>query len=353
MKRFALLLGILLAKIIYAQDLESGLKLLSEQIAHGMIGENKQKIAVIEFSDLDGNTTELGKYVSEELTTKLFMTNKFNVIERQLLNKILDEHKLKFTGIIDEATAKELGKILGVDAICSGTITDLVSNIKINARLISTESGALFSVAAVQIAKDEVISKLMNKPQKIKELKEPNEPIGTTGTVFFRENFNKYDIGDPVPSWGSNLAVVLQKIVGKKYISAQDERVFITIGQNIQFPQNFSFEFEITGGCVWGNREPFHLILVNSGGEELKIWISACASLSVQLPGTDKIEVNGYNYETQNTIKVTKKNGVIKVFSNGTFTVSGSYEQFNNIVAFKLASYLGNYGFGNFIGLTQ
>lgn len=146
-----------------ANDLEAKLSSLTEQIVNSIEESRKTKIAVIEFSDLDGKINDFGKFLAEELITRLFLTKKFDVIERSLLNKVIEEHRLKFTGLIDPETAKELGKILGVDAIATGTITDLVNNVKINSRLISTETGTVFAVAAVEIFKDAPVQKLMGK----------------------------------------------------------------------------------------------------------------------------------------------------------------------------------------------
>jgi TolB-like protein len=146
-----------------AEELDSKFDELTNQIVTNITLNSKSRIAVIEFSDIDGKVTALGKFVAEELTTRLFITKKFEVIERELLNKVIQEHKLSLTGIIDQATAKELGKIIGVDAIVTGTITDFGKTAKINARLIATETGAIFAAAAVEIAKDENIEKLMAK----------------------------------------------------------------------------------------------------------------------------------------------------------------------------------------------
>jgi TolB-like protein len=143
------------------RNLNDGMEDLSAQIVNEMVVQNKTKIAVIEFSDLEGNRINLGKYTSEELTTKLFQSRKFNVIERSMMEKVYKEQQLSISGIIDEKSARQLGKILGVDAICSGTITDLGKTVKINARLISTETGSLFSVASVEIEKDDKVDTLM------------------------------------------------------------------------------------------------------------------------------------------------------------------------------------------------
>ncbi len=143
------------------ETLDSQLENLVGQIIADLSQNQKSKIAIIEFSNLQGQITEFGQYLAEELITRLYLTNKFEVIERQLLNKVLNEHHLNLSGLVDESSARELGKILGVDAIASGSITDLGNSVKVNARLISTETGKIFSVASVKILKDDVIRKLM------------------------------------------------------------------------------------------------------------------------------------------------------------------------------------------------
>jgi len=180
----------------FTQTLDEGLKNLSEQIALGMSDSKKQKIAVIEFSDLDGKITEFGKFLSEELITRLFISKKFNVIERQLLNKVIEENKFTLTGLVDETTAKELGRILGLDAICSGTITDLGNYVKVNARLISTETGSIFSVASIKIDKDDAVRKLMGMVsinQKLPLASESGSTVNVAGNLILNGDF-KQDI---------------------------------------------------------------------------------------------------------------------------------------------------------------
>ena len=114
---------------------------LSKQISDGLTENQKQTIAVVEFVDLEGRVTTFGRFVAEELITRLYQTKKFKVIERQLLNKIIAEQKLSLGGMIDQVSAQKLGKLLGVDAIASGTVTDLGKSLRVNARLISTNTG--------------------------------------------------------------------------------------------------------------------------------------------------------------------------------------------------------------------
>ena len=143
--------------------LDDQMNRLTSQIISSFNQSNVQKIAIIEFADLEGNVTQLGRFIAEELITRIFTSGKFNVVERNLLQKVLEEQQLGMTGYIDQETAISLGQILGVDAIITGSITNLGKNVKINARLISTETGSVFAVASVNVLKDSTIKLLMGE----------------------------------------------------------------------------------------------------------------------------------------------------------------------------------------------
>jgi len=141
--------------------LDQSISELSQKISNGLSENQKRTIAVVEFADLRGNVTDFGRFIAEELITHLHETKKFKVIERQLLNKVITEQKLSLTGMIDQSSAQRLGKLLGVDAIASGTVTDLGKSLRVNARLIDTSTGEIFAVAATEIVKDDSVMALM------------------------------------------------------------------------------------------------------------------------------------------------------------------------------------------------
>jgi TolB-like protein len=177
----AILVFLLPPSILHSQGaLQDSVAQLSNRIAQEMTENNKKTIAVIELCDLQGNVTNLGRFIAEELVTRLYQTKKFKVIERQLLAKVIREQKLSLTGLIDPNAARQLGNLLGVQAIVSGTMTDLAQNVRVNARLISTQSGEIFAVAATAILKDESVNKLLGAS--------PNER--GTSTVGLLPNVN-------------------------------------------------------------------------------------------------------------------------------------------------------------------
>ena len=146
---------------VKSQSLDQRTGELSQQIAKNMETGQKRRIAVLEFTDLQGQVTNFGRYLSEELITRLYDSSKFKVVERQLLNKVIAEQKLSLTGVVDPASAKKLGSVLGVDAIVSGTVADRGDTLKINARLIDCQTGEVFSAAATEIVKDKEVSALL------------------------------------------------------------------------------------------------------------------------------------------------------------------------------------------------
>jgi formylglycine-generating enzyme required for sulfatase activity/TolB-like protein len=111
----------------------------------------KTKIAVLDF-ELRGDTfttKDMGGIVAEWFTTSMVQDGRFEVVERALLRKIVDEQKLGMTGLIDESSSAQLGKILGVKTIISGSVLQFQDTIEVNARIINVNTGSI--VAAENI----------------------------------------------------------------------------------------------------------------------------------------------------------------------------------------------------------
>jgi len=157
-----------------------GIKDLATQIATNVAKEQKRKIAVLPFRELDGQPTVLGTYISEELVTDLFTIGGLSIVERSMLDKLLGEIRLSQTGLIDPDTAKRLGKIAGVDAIVTGTITDLQSYVALNCRLIDAQTGNIFSAAQTKIVKDDDVRKILGVQLPIQAGSNQEKPGGET-----------------------------------------------------------------------------------------------------------------------------------------------------------------------------
>jgi len=85
----------------------------------------KKRIGVMDFvNKTDYGAGKLGHAASEMLVTALTKTGEFIVVEREGLDKALKEQGLSMSGIIDPNTAVAAGKILGLNAIVTGAVSE-------------------------------------------------------------------------------------------------------------------------------------------------------------------------------------------------------------------------------------
>jgi len=75
-----------------------------------------------------GNANVPASAITEMMTTELYNAGLFNLLEREKLNYIADEIRLGQSGLVDESTAPELGKIKGAQYTMTGAITQYYYN---------------------------------------------------------------------------------------------------------------------------------------------------------------------------------------------------------------------------------
>src|SRR5215510_6205682 len=102
-------------------------------LAGGASAQQKTRVAVLNFdyatvstyvSSIFGSNQDIGKGIADILVDKLVQDGKFSVIERKVLDKILAEQNLSNSDRADPNSAAKIGKVLGVDAIIIGSITE-------------------------------------------------------------------------------------------------------------------------------------------------------------------------------------------------------------------------------------
>ncbi|HTX22384.1 MAG TPA: FlgO family outer membrane protein [Candidatus Aquilonibacter sp.] len=147
-----------------AQDMDTELSNLATNLAAQIKDEGKKKVTVLDFTDLQGGSSELGKYIAEQLTVDLVMDKNgdFSVLDRANLKSILAEHKLTATGLIDPDTAKKLGQFSGVDAIILGTITPKDKNIALTAKIITTDTAEIIGAAKAAFQTNDTVQQLQS-----------------------------------------------------------------------------------------------------------------------------------------------------------------------------------------------
>ena len=138
------------------------------------------KVAVLEFNYADNKTSQGPAIVQERITTALVQKRVGVVVERKLLDRVMGELKLQRSGIMDERTIKQIGKVLGVDYVVTGTLNDTGKNkTEVNARVIDVETAKVIGASSTEIAKtweDVALSAAIVEPR----------PVNVEGRVLLK-----------------------------------------------------------------------------------------------------------------------------------------------------------------------
>ncbi|MFS8795474.1 CsgG/HfaB family protein [Synechococcus sp. R55.8] len=164
----------------FPQDIRCTLS-APRQVGQAPQPTSRPRIAVLDFdfSSLSNpySFREASRGVSDLLVDRLVRDGTFSVIERSRLDAILAEQNLGLSGRLDANTAAQVGRILGVDAVILGSVTqfdvsvrrsgggapvltpfgsfplavgaesvDADANVQLNARLVSTSTAEILAV---------------------------------------------------------------------------------------------------------------------------------------------------------------------------------------------------------------
>jgi len=111
-----------------------------EQKLRKLRGKISTSILPFTSSGREAKEMGLGESFSAMLSTGMKRKTCIEVVEREKLEKIVEELKLELTGLITPEQIKQIGKMLGVDYIITGSITKIQSKIEVDVKLIDVET---------------------------------------------------------------------------------------------------------------------------------------------------------------------------------------------------------------------
>lgn len=100
-------------------------------------------VVIADFENNSGgfNLDYWEKTIPDFLTSELSKSQRIIIVERNKLDKVLEEQALSLTGILDSSNAKQVGKLLNAQFIIQGTINQTNSNTRIDANIIKVKTG--------------------------------------------------------------------------------------------------------------------------------------------------------------------------------------------------------------------
>lgn len=128
-------------------------------------GPAKKNIAVINLKNGSGVTAGESELISDRLRGDLFNTDKVNVMERDQMQEILKEQGFQASGACtDEACLVQMGQLLGVQLLVTGSLGKVGSMFLVNVRMIDVKTAKIVKVVSVDVKGeiDDVVGKLTN-----------------------------------------------------------------------------------------------------------------------------------------------------------------------------------------------
>lgn len=85
----------------------------------------RRRVGIVSFENKSAyGQSRIGGAAADILLTELAKTGKFIIVEREKLDKVFAEQRLGQTGAVDEQTAAQTGKLLGLNAVVIGSISN-------------------------------------------------------------------------------------------------------------------------------------------------------------------------------------------------------------------------------------
>lgn len=233
-----------------------------------------QKIPIA-VMDLEGNgISEVeAAALSNRLRNELFKTGEFNVVDRGMMENILNEQDFQLSGCTSSDCLVEIGMLIGAQQMVGGSISKIGNTFTVSVQLVDVETGAVIRVADIDLqgALDDLLTRgisqvaaqLSNKtapvPSPIQRPKTVSPvsassipswkiqvgfPVVESGYVFEVVKMIKAGL-----SIGSSIAYpaltfgIAARSIEQNDMDYYDERIYVAFGGHIQS----------TGSSNWGS----------------------------------------------------------------------------------------------------
>jgi len=146
-----------LTTIIVKQEKKEVRSVISSE---NKILNSPKRVAIINFDNTSGKTSEfgdLGGPLRDMLTTDLTEVKNLSMVDRQALEKVLNEQNLNNTNRFDQNTATKLGKLLGAEIIITGTYFEFYGNLRVDAKFINVKTGEIAFSVGVDGAREKLL----------------------------------------------------------------------------------------------------------------------------------------------------------------------------------------------------
>ncbi len=163
---------------------EEALKQLADAITEGATKAKKHRLAVLDFTDSQGQPTIVGQFLAEELGTQLMLAGELAVVDRTLISSTLKKLHVDRIDSDHVKAVRRAAKAIRADVFVRGVSIETPDGLQVTAKLIDPSSGRPIGAARVTLPKTGPFNSFFKQeasPQPevaVERLHEPAPPIG-------------------------------------------------------------------------------------------------------------------------------------------------------------------------------
>lgn len=164
--------------VLWGGALALGLLLPGQSPAQG--GDTRPGIAVIPITNAGsyGQAREdfdaLERGLAGMLISELSANPAARVVERDQLQRLLDEQTLGTSGRLDDGTAARIGKLVGARYVVKGTFVDFYGDFRLDLHMVNTETGEIVKTVSERMRRDHLFDIIKGAAQRL--MREANLP---------------------------------------------------------------------------------------------------------------------------------------------------------------------------------
>lgn len=143
-------------------DVRSAARVLAQELTQCLVDEGVSTVAVLPFTDLDEQSSPLGKRLALSVQGELSGGNApFDVVERQEVDEVLSELRRGTSKLYDASSVVEIGGLLLAEVLISGSVDVSGDPLSATARIIRVKTREILDSVEVGIARDGVAPELL------------------------------------------------------------------------------------------------------------------------------------------------------------------------------------------------
>jgi TolB-like protein len=174
---------------------EETLKQLADAVTEWATKAKKQRLAILDFTDAQGQPTIVGEFLAEELGTQLMLAGELAVVDRTLISSTLKKLHVDRIDSDHAKAVRRAAKAIRADAFVSGVSIETPEGLQVTTKLIDPSSGRPIGTARAMLPKTGPLISFFKQeeaPQPEVAVERPYDPAPPIGLGTHRNEYYEF-----------------------------------------------------------------------------------------------------------------------------------------------------------------